>query len=382
MTKVEVNPKLLEWASDRSTQGRTELEGRFPKLALWIAGADAPTLNQLESFSRATATPLGYLFLQTPPVEALNIPHYRTLTDKTVGDPSTELLDTLHTMERRQDWLREYLTGEGRERVPLVNCAKPAEATRTVADRIGKLLGLQPGWATRQRTWEDALSTLRHAMTVAGVVVVVNGVVGNNTRRRLDVEEFRGFVLVDDYAPLVFVNGADSKSAQMFTLAHELAHLAFGASAAFDLRQMQPASNAIEQACNRVAAELLVPEATLRQVWDADDKDPYETVSRAFKVSRLVAGRRLLDLKFITRDAFFAFYKQYMAQERRQKDAAEPGGNFNNTTPQRVGMRFAVELVRAFQEGRVLPTEAYRLTDLKRKSFEELARRAVEGGLE
>jgi Zn-dependent peptidase ImmA (M78 family) len=382
MSKVAVSPELLQWASERSSKGRAELEDRFPKLARWLTGEDAPTLNQLEQFSKATATPLGFLFLKAPPVERLNIPYYRTLSDTTVQSPSTELLDTLHTMQRRQAWLRDYLVEEGREQVSLVNCAKPSEDTKKVADRVRELLKLEQNWATQQRTWSDALRTLCDAMGTAGIVVVVNGVVGNNTHRPLDVEEFRGFVLVDDYAPLVFVNGADSKSAQMFTFAHELAHVAFGSSAAFDLRQMQPANNATEQACNRVAAEFLVPEAILRQMWNANEADPYEMVARAFKVSQIVAARRLLDLKLITREIFFDFYQRYINQERKQRATTESGGNFHATSPQRVGMRFAVELVRALKEGRVLHTEAYRLTGLSGKSFGELARRAQEGGLD
>jgi Zn-dependent peptidase ImmA (M78 family) len=159
-------------------------------------------------------------------------------------------------------------------------------------------------------------------------------------------------------------------------------NLAFGVSAAFDLRQMHPAENTIERACNRVAAEFLVPEAVVRQRWNPKDPDPYQTISRAFKVSQLVAARRLLDLDLITRKMFGAFYQRFMSQEWKKKEEAEPGGSFWNTTPQRVGERFAAELVRAFQEGRVLPTEAYRLTDLKRDSFNELVRRTREREVE
>ncbi len=93
---------------------------------------------------------------------------------------------------------------------------------------------------------EETLAFLRDKVQEIGIMFEKNGVVKNNTHRPLNVNEFRGFVLVDDFAPLIFVNNADCKAAQMFTIAHELAHLWIGESAAFDLREMQPAQDAKE----------------------------------------------------------------------------------------------------------------------------------------
>jgi len=209
-------------------------------------------------------------------------------------------------------------------------------------------------------------------MENVGILVVVNGIVGNNTHRTLDPDEFRGFVLVDDYAPLVFVNNADSKAAQMFTLAHELAHVFFGSSAAFDLREMQPANEPTELSCNRVAAEFLVPESELRQIWPfvKNDPEPFQTIARQFKVSVLVAARRALDLALINREAFFQFYDDYLSDEHRKAVRQESGGDFYANQNFRVGRLFASTVVRATQEGKLLYSEAFQLTGLYGKTFD------------
>lgn len=347
-----------------------DLERKYPKIQEWVAGESQPTLKQLESLARDTRTPFGFLFLREPPEERLPVPHFRTLGDEGVSRPSPDLLETIHTMQRRQSWMREYLIEEGQEPLPFVRSARIDEHPTLVASRIRNTLGLIDGWAADHRTWEAALKTLREAIEQAGMLVVANGVVENNTHRKLDFEEFRGFVLVDEYAPLVFVNGADFKSPQMFTLGHELAHVFFGSSAAFDLRQMLPADDPTEKACDRVAAEFLVPERELRQFWPSiRGGNPFQQVARNFKVSEVVAARRASDLGLIEREAFFEFYR---ARERREPRPPS-GGDFYLNQNLRVGRRFASAVIRATREGRLLYTEAYSLTGLYGRAFDRYA---------
>jgi len=250
MARVKVGKSVLRWAVDRSGKPIAELESRFVGLDEWLDGSVMPTLRQLEDFARATSTPLGFLLLDKPPRDDLSIPFFRTISEKSPSRASANLIDTLQIMQRRQAWMRDFMVDEGYEPLQFVASATLKQNPAVAVEKMRETLSLGTDWAASYSTWEDALRALREAMDSIGIVVVVNGVVGNNTHRPLDVGEFRGFVLVDPFAPLVFINGTDAKAAQMFTLAHELAHVFFGSSAAFDLRQMMPANDATEIACN------------------------------------------------------------------------------------------------------------------------------------
>jgi Zn-dependent peptidase ImmA (M78 family) len=375
MSTVAVNERVLRWALDRSTLDADDLQGKFPKILQWVAGKSCPTLRQLELLAKVTHTPLGFFFLEKPPEERLPVPYFRTLAEKTPRKPSPDLLETIQTMQRRQAWMREFLVEDGQERLSFVKSARPDEEPAAIAQRIRHAIGFDAGWAAMQHTWTGALDTLREAVEDAGILIFVNGIVGNNTHRKLDPAEFRGFVMVDDYAPLVFVNGADGKAAQMFTLAHELAHVFFGSSAAFDLREMQPANEPTEKACNRVAAEFLIPADEMIQIWSKvkDTPEPFQAVARKFKVSALVAARRALDLALIKKETFLKFYHEYISKEYRSATQQEGGGNFYANQNLRVGRRFAASVIRAAKEGKLLYSEAYRLTGLYGETFHRYA---------
>lgn len=375
MSTVAVSEDILRWALDRSGQTIEDVLPGFPRLRDWISGEKQPTLHQLEGFARTTHTPLGFLFLPKPPEERMPIPHFRTADRERPHRPSAELLDTIHTMQLRQAWMRDDVKDQGQEPLPFVRSARVGDPPEAVAKKMRQLLGFEENWAKGEKTWTDALRRLREAIEEARILVQLNGIVGNSTHRKLDPAEFRGFVLVDDYAPLVFVNNSDGKAAQMFTLAHELAHVFFGSSAAFDLRQLMPAQDKTEHACNQVAAEFLVSETLLRKAWPAvkDDDEPFQAIARQFKVSEIVAARRALDLGLIDRKAFFEFYETYRAIERRKSDEAPGGGDFYLNQNLRVGTRFGAAVVRAVKEGRLAYTEAYRMTGLYGKTFERFA---------
>ena len=254
MIRVPVDPELLRWARKRAGIAQQDLTARFKKLPEWESGEIQPTLKQLEAFARSVHVPVGYLFLSEPPDERLPIADFRTVADTTKVGASPNLIDTLYAMQRRQAWLREHLVENDVEPLAFAASASLAEDPNAVGREMRRTLGLDDGWAAGVRTWQDAVNELRRMIEQLGVMAVINGIVGNNTHRRLSVSEFRGFALTDHYAPLIFVNGADAKSAQMFTLAHELAHIWLGEEGLSGFENLLPGGTDVEDWCNRAAA--------------------------------------------------------------------------------------------------------------------------------
>jgi len=377
VTRVQVSRQLLRWACERSRIDQFELVVRFPQLEEWERGEKQPTLKQLETFAKATHTPIGYFFLPEPPVERIPIQDFRTVREGS-SRPSADLLDTIYAMQRRQDWLREERReGEG-EPLGFVGSARLADEPEAAGREMRRFIGLDDGWASEVKSWTEAVGELRRRIERLGVIAVINGVVGNNTSRKLDVQEFRGFALTDPYAPLIFVNGADAKSAQMFTLAHELAHVWLGreGEGISGFEGIFPGNQRVEKFCDRAAAEFLVPAAELKRAWPAvkQERDVFERLARQFKVSPIVAGRRAMDLRLIGRDAFFRFYSEY-TQRERERTKASGGGDFYNTQNTRLGATFALSVMRAALEGRLSFKEAYDLTGLRGGAFQEYGRR-------
>lgn len=376
--RVTVSPELLKWAAERSGADREELLERFPKLPEWETGERLPTVNQLEAYARVTRTPIGFLFLEHPPDEAVPIPDFRTVGDVEVVRPSPDLLDTIHQCQQRQAWYRSWAQINNFDPVPWVGSATTNTPTADVSAEIEDTLNYEVD--QRGPSWSEALRILRENAETAGFLVMINGVVGNNTRRKLDPSEFRGFALVDDLAPTVFVNGADSKAAQIFTLLHELAHLWLGQSSLDGLTLDRQTVGEVERWCNQVAAEVAAPLQVVMNSFnpDLDLTEELDRLARLFKISTLVVLRRIYEAGLLDWDEFIA---EYAAERDRvmalvEEQGGTAGGNFYNTQPLRVSTAFARALIADTLEGRTTYSEAFRMLGVRKAStFDELGER-------
>lgn len=377
MTRVAVQPEMFRWARDRARLDDLALMTRFPRLQAWEAGEAQPTLRQLEDYARATHAPVGYFFLPEPPVETLPIPDFRTVADRVILRPSPNLLDMVYVCQQRQDWYRDHAQVTGQSPLPFVGSLSVATPPAEAAAQMRQRLGFSVEERRACSTWTEALRRFIEQADQIGVMVMVSGVVLNNNTRSLDPQEFRGFALSDTLAPLVFINGADSKAAQMFTLAHELAHLWLGQTALSDISADGVPNHATEIWCNQVAAELLVPIDSFRAELIVNEPiaETLKRLARHFKVSSLVILRRLLDAGRIDRAAFFAAYGAELARLRQIDAGGTGGGDFYRTTAARVSKRFARALVESTLEGRTLYRDAFHMLGIaKTSTFNEFGR--------
>ncbi len=375
MNRVEIKPELLRWACERAGYAVADLEQEFPRLAAWERGEERPTLKQVEAFAKTTHTPIGYLFLPTPPVEKVPIPDFRRMDNQHAGHPSPDLLETIYICQQRQDWYRDYARSVGEKPLLFVGSASVRDDIVSTAARIRTALGFDVNERRRMPTWTDALRHFIEQAEELGVLVMCNGVVHNNNHRHLDPKEFRGFAIADDLAPLVFINGADTKAAQMFTLAHELAHIWIGESAVSDAQPASVPEQAVERWCNRVAAELLVPLAALRGEYNdaASLMDEAGRLARHFKVSALVILCRIHDAGKLARGEFDKAYVEEL--ERLRAIPKGGGGNFYLTQAARVSKRFAAALVASTLEGQTLYRDAFQMLGFSKiATFQELGR--------
>ena len=377
MTTIAASVPVLRWAAQRAHLNDETLAARFHKWSLWLTGEAQPTLKQLEDFARLTHTAIGYFFLPQPPVLALPVPDFRTLRDEVLAEPSSDLLDTLYLCQQRQDWYRDHARMHGLPSLTFVSSARVQDAPKAVAQRLRETLDLSIEARRQLPTWTDALRQLIAKSEDAGVMVMVSSVVGSNSHRKLNVGEFRGFVLADGLAPLIFMNGADSKAAQMFTLAHELAHVCLGATGVSDTQAGQVPEQQTERWCNQVAAELLMPLEELRAAHqhNAPIPDEIQRLAREFKVSTLVTLRRLFDAGFINQGALWQRYREEQERLRTLKERSSGSGDFYRSLGARTSKRFARAIVSSTLEGLTSFPDAFRMLGVRKTAtFYEAAR--------
>lgn len=383
---VNVSKETLGWimANINFDALSSQIAGR---LMSWYSGEKVPTFNQIEEASRATGIPLGYFFLNTPPKEDRTLLEYRTVDSLELEKPSRNLLDTIHDMEQIQEWAKNQMVADGFSELEFVGSMAEVNEVGVFVTQIRRVLDLQRDWFTSSKTSADSFRFLRSKISDSGVIVMMNGIVGNNTHRPLEINEFRAFAIADEYAPLIFINSNDSINGKVFSLLHEFAHILIGKNNFFNDRySAHGCVNQIETICNAAAAEILVPSDLFVEKWNEvisenDVKTTISTLAKYFKCGITVIARKALDHGYITSQEYTQISQLavYLYNEQRKKAKENPGGDYYRTAASRIDQRFFRMLAGSVAEGKTLYSDAFRLTNTNRATFRELAQQAGGG---
>lgn len=322
--QLPINPLLLVWARERAGLSAEEAAQKFRRWADWEAGIAFPTYPQLEQLSDAFKVPIAVFFFPEPPeVPSIN-ETFRTLPEEALNELPSRMRMLLRKAKVMQLNLAELTDGRNpAERVITRDLAFPAdvdiaEMAAVVREYLGVTLNDQMSW----RTTEEALKGWRTALIEVGIFVFKDA---------FRLENFSGFCLFDEEFPIIYVNNSVTKTRQIFTYFHELAHLIFHTSGIDTARdgyipRLVGDARQIEIACNSFAGQFLLPEDAFDDAMAGRDvsEATAEVLASRFNVSREVIFRRLLDNGRVGEAEYDAAVQSWNAQRNVERP---PGGN-------------------------------------------------------
>ena len=372
--QIDIKDVLIDWIIQQA-QYEHSSNSVLDLLYKWKSGEKKPTFKKIEEVSRITHIPFGYFFLSSPPEENIGLVDFRTVDSEHMRNLSRNLIDSINSMQRVQDWMADYYQENGYDPSPYVGCCNINQSYKNIAGDIRRKLGIKEDWFVLCRDSSEAFRFLRSRISALGIMVMRSGIVGNNTSRKLSLSEFRAFTLINEYAPLIFINSNDTENGKLFSLLHELAHVWLGENSLYnEPYASQENVSRLEQVCNAIAAEILAPDKLFIEQWK--EHHNLEKLSKYFRCSRFVIIRKALENGFVSREEFsktlLVLQREYQKWRQDKKTKGNGGGNFYKTLATRWDRTFINALDEMTRSGSTQYMEAYRLTGTQSSSFSKL----------
>lgn len=375
--EAEPTPSVLKWARDKGGFSVEEVARRLKvaddRIHAWESGTEKPSIAQLRNLAEIYKRPLAMFYLDDPPVRFEAMHDFRRGSREGKRKPfSPELAFEIRRAHDRREWALELLKDIGEKppdfTVRLRRDTPPEDAARELRKGIGISLEQQASW----RSEFDAFRGWRGRMERAGAI----------TFQATDVEtaEARGFSIPAHPLPAIVVNIKDARRGRIFTMLHELVHLALNDGGICDLHDTQ-ASDDVETYCNRVAGAVLFPENPLlssdvvrnhprnRSEWS--DRE-IEELSRRFGGSREAVLVRLLNLRMTT----WSFYsskraellKQWAALRRKDGGFAPP----HQISLASAGQLFTGLVIESFNQEKITASDVADFLQVRLKHLPEI----------
>ena len=383
--RANTNPELLKWARETakiSHDGLAKSLGvKVEKVVEWEAGESLPTIKQAQNFAKYCRRSFALFFLPEPPKD------FSPITDFRASDAlelSTASVFIIREILRKQKWIRDEIVKSGEEPREFVGRFKSKDTASQVSKDILKTLNIDP---CNYESDNILLEWIRKAES-QGIFVSRSSNI--HSKMKLDPNEFKGFAIADKYAPFVFINSADWKASQLFTLVHELCHLWMarsGISNTINEPMADPGKyHPVELFCNEVAARTLLPTEIMHSL----PPNTFSTQSSIFKESRKIG---VSSLAFIIRarniglinmtqyrtlsKALKMAYEKELLKLEEQRNKKKEKGKLTGPSPyllrlNRNSALFTQKVIDWFNGGRINPTTASNMLEVKSNMFSKL----------
>ncbi len=313
--KALITPEVLKWARERRINLDLDLAAEKLKidperLTDWEDGKEQPTFAQLKKIANIYKTHVSIFYLPKPPTDFHPLTDYRVLPQTTAPDNEQTYrlkANILEVFDRRETLIDFYELLD----MPFPEVSIKVNRNETyirAAEKIRKFLNTNTEILPRTKDRYKVLKFWKRTVESKGILVCQTSA---NTHLSVELKTFRGFCIAQKPFPVIVLNSQDSPNGRIFTILHELVHIALGESIIQNMKYEDVSFqnvDPVEVFCNQVAAEVLVPEKELLTIVEPPFSLKLLTEAcQHFGVSIEVIMRRLLTLKKITRQMYQTF---------------------------------------------------------------------------
>jgi len=345
-SQIHINPVILRWAMDDVNISPSDLARKLKvkeeKVRGWMQGTAFPTYNQLEKISyEIVKIPLAAFFLDEIPIMSSAKKKFRSLPESIFIGTSYQTLLAVKRAAFLINVLQDIFKTDtgGTERLKEFHFS--TGNAQLLATEIRQLLKISSDLQKSFLNPYAALNYYRAQLENIGIFTF-----------QLKLEEDRAFCLLDPKFPVIILNSGDSPNSKIFSLFHEFIHIILDSDDIFKDSPEASVWNPTEIFCNKVTAEILVPEAEIRRIASSSDKgftkESISQLSKIYKVSQEVILRRFLDLNYVSQETYLNYKKSWDTQFQEKKSVKV---NYYAKTVSALGKKFILTVITSYKMG-------------------------------
>jgi Zn-dependent peptidase ImmA (M78 family) len=373
--KITISASVLKWA--RKTLYGGNIDEAAIKIGIttielsgWETNDPTITVSQLKKISKAYKRHISVLLLKTPPISQ-QPPSFRKLPD---FDRATFERVTFLAIRQAQEIQNNaiYLL-ENKQNIFLEELRKSSNNVQTLIQKTIELLNMDEETRLKAKTSREQLIVWKRLLEARGIIVL---------ELSFPTKDARAFVLFDKTAPIIVLNSKDTDNGQIFSLFHELGHLALGQTDIDKEFNLGITQQNDEFFCNSFSALFLVPDNLLKQqIVGATrfDDDYVKELAHHYKVSISVIWRKLRDNNLIDKTTFNRVKHRLSRFEAFSQPNQKRIFKANKNTHLYIKIKrksefFINEVFGAFNQNRITYYDVLNYIDINSKALPQLQR--------